>query len=157
MTSGGKFNLGFFFAQQVYGSSSWQQVFKALVQGCCGALPKMVYLEYFFLSGSSSGANRSNSSSSSDSSSSSRSSSSSNNISSRNTCGATVLHWQVTNKATFRRVITPLGRIAILKSLILSKLVHFCLLLPVPPDTVIEGLKKMLFLFAFNGMKNVTD
>ena len=35
-----------------------------------------------------------------------------------------------------RRLITPLGRIAILKSLILSKLVHLC-----PPDKFIEDLK----------------
>ena len=37
-----------------------------------------------------------------------------------------------------RRLITPLGRTAILKSLIFSKLVHLWLLLPDPPDAFIE-------------------
>ena len=37
-----------------------------------------------------------------------------------------------------RRLITALGRIAILKSLILSKLVHLWLLLPDPPDSFMK-------------------
>ena len=49
-----------------------------------------------------------------------------------------------------RSLITPLGRIAILKSLILSKLVHLWLLLPDPPDTFIEDLQKMIFRFVWN-------
>ena len=49
-----------------------------------------------------------------------------------------------------RRLITPLGRIAILKSLILSKLVHLWLLLPDPPDMFIEDLQKMIFRFVWN-------
>ena len=49
-----------------------------------------------------------------------------------------------------RRLITPLGRIAILKSLILSKLVHLWLLLPDPPDTFIEDLQKMIFRLVWN-------
>ena len=49
-----------------------------------------------------------------------------------------------------RRLITPLGRIAILKSLILSKLVHLWLLLPDPPDTFIEDLQNMIFCFVWN-------
>ena len=49
-----------------------------------------------------------------------------------------------------RRSITPLGRIAIFKSLILSKLVHLWLLLPDPPDTFIEDLQKMIFCFVWN-------
>ena len=43
-----------------------------------------------------------------------------------------------------------MGRIAILKSLILSKLVHLWLLLPDPPDTFIEDLQKMIFRFVWN-------
>ena len=43
-----------------------------------------------------------------------------------------------------------LGRIAIFKSLILSKLVHLWLLLPDPPDTFIEDLQKMVFRFVWN-------
>ena len=46
-----------------------------------------------------------------------------------------------------RSVMTPLGRIAILKSLILSKRAHLWLLLPDPPDTFINGLQKMVLRF----------
>ena len=49
-----------------------------------------------------------------------------------------------------KRQITPLGRIAILKSLILSKLVHLWLLLPNPPDKTIVELQKMSFSFVWN-------
>ena len=48
----------------------------------------------------------------------------------------------------------PLGRIAILKSLILSKRVHLWLLLPDPPDTFIEDLQKMIFRFVWNRKRN---
>ena len=41
-----------------------------------------------------------------------------------------------------RRLITPLGRITILKSLILSKLVHLWLLWPDPSDTFIDLQKR---------------
>lgn len=46
-----------------------------------------------------------------------------------------------------KRQITPLGRIAVLKSLILSKIVHLWLLLPNPPDYFMAGLQKMCFQF----------
>ena len=49
-----------------------------------------------------------------------------------------------------KRLITPLGRIAVLKSLILSKLVHLWLLLPNPPDASVEKLQKMVFSFVWN-------
>ena len=49
-----------------------------------------------------------------------------------------------------RGLITLLGRIPILKSLILSKLVHLWQLLPDPPDTFIEDLQKMIFCFVWN-------
>ena len=44
-----------------------------------------------------------------------------------------------------KRNITPLGRVAILKSLILSKLIHLWLLLPNPPDKFIKDLLKECF------------
>jgi hypothetical protein len=66
-----------------------------------------------------------------------------------------------------RRLITPLGRVAILKSLILSKLVHLWLLLPDPPDVFMEGLQKMIFRFVWDrkrdrisrntAVKDITD
>ena len=49
-----------------------------------------------------------------------------------------------------KRLITPLGRIVILQSLILSKLVHLWLLLLDPPDTFIEDLQKIIFRFVWN-------
>ena len=53
-------------------------------------------------------------------------------------------------RAWLKRQITPLGRIAILKSLILSKLVHLWMLLPNPPDDFTSGLQKMCFKFVWN-------
>ena len=46
-----------------------------------------------------------------------------------------------------KRNITPLGRIAVLKSLILSKLIHLWLLLPRPPENMINELQSMCYKF----------
>ena len=48
-----------------------------------------------------------------------------------------------------KRNITPLGRIAILKSLILSKLVYLWMLLPNPPDNVISRLQLICYQFVW--------
>ena len=52
-----------------------------------------------------------------------------------------------------RRQITPLGRVAVLKSLILSKVVHLWLLLPNPPDALVNDIQKSVFRFVW-GNKN---
>jgi len=49
-----------------------------------------------------------------------------------------------------KRQITPLGRIAVLKSLILSKITHHWLLLPNPPDKLIDELQKSVIYFVWN-------
>ena len=49
-----------------------------------------------------------------------------------------------------KRIITPLGRIAVLKSLILSKLIHLWMLLPNPPDHVIARLQLTCYQFIWN-------
>lgn len=49
-----------------------------------------------------------------------------------------------------KRQITPLGRIAILKSLILSKLIYLWLLLPNPPDDIVNDIQKDVFSFVWN-------
>ena len=41
-----------------------------------------------------------------------------------------------------KRLITPLGRVAVLKYLFLSKLIHLWILLPNPPDEYINSFKK---------------
>ena len=56
-------------------------------------------------------------------------------------------------KIWLKRQITPLGRVAILKSLILSKLVYLWILLPNPPDNQIDELQKSIFRFVW-GNKN---
>lgn len=53
-----------------------------------------------------------------------------------------------------QRTITPLGRVAILKSLILSKLIHLWILLPDPPDQSIQLLQNLCFQFVWNGKKD---
>ena len=53
-------------------------------------------------------------------------------------------------QAWMKRCITPLGRIAILKSLILSKLIHLWLLLPNPPEDFMDNLQKICYTFVWN-------
>jgi hypothetical protein len=53
-------------------------------------------------------------------------------------------------KVWLKRQITPLGRVAILKSLILSKLVHLWILLPNPPNDTIDMLQNLVFKFVWN-------
>lgn len=53
-------------------------------------------------------------------------------------------------KIWLKRQITPLGRVAVLKSLILSKLVYLWILLPNPPNEFIETLQKTVFEFVWN-------
>ena len=49
-----------------------------------------------------------------------------------------------------KRQLTPLGRIAILKSLILSKLIYLWILLPNPPDVIINEIQSDIFEFVWN-------
>ena len=49
-----------------------------------------------------------------------------------------------------KRQITPIGRIAVLKSLILSKLIHLFLLLPNPPDYFLDTLQSWCYKFVWN-------
>ena len=53
-----------------------------------------------------------------------------------------------------KRFIAPLGRVAILKSLILSKLVHLWILLPDPPGDFVNNLQKMCFKFIWNNKQD---
>lgn len=53
-----------------------------------------------------------------------------------------------------KRQITPLGRVAILKSLILSKLVHLWILLPNPPDNILNMIQKSIFDFVWKSEKD---
>ena len=54
------------------------------------------------------------------------------------------------------RTVTPLGRVAILKTLILSKLIHLWILLPDPPDNFVKDLQKICFQFVWNGKQDRT-
>ena len=48
-----------------------------------------------------------------------------------------------------KRNITPLGRVAVLKSLILSKLIHLWILLPKPPDALVVDIQKLCYSFVW--------
>ena len=50
--------------------------------------------------------------------------------------------------------ILPLGRVAIFKSVILSKLVHLWILLPDPLDDFVNNLQKMCFKFNWNNKQD---
>jgi hypothetical protein len=54
-------------------------------------------------------------------------------------------------KIWLKRTITPLGRIAILKSLILSKLTQLWMFLPNPPHHVLEQIQKLCYYFVWKG------
>ena len=53
-------------------------------------------------------------------------------------------------KIWIKRQLTPLGRVAILKSLILSKLIHLWMLLPNPPDNFFKTLQTICYKFIWN-------
>jgi hypothetical protein len=55
-----------------------------------------------------------------------------------------------------KRQITPLGRVAILKSLILSKLTYLWILLPNPPDDFIQSLQKLCNNFVWKGNDKIS-
>ena len=52
-------------------------------------------------------------------------------------------------KTWLKRQITPLGRVAVLKSLILSKIIQLWILLPNPPDNLVDELQKTVFEFVW--------
>ena len=49
-----------------------------------------------------------------------------------------------------KRLLTPLGRMAVLKSLILSKLVFLWLLLPNPPNEIVNAIQTEIYRFVGN-------
>ena len=53
-----------------------------------------------------------------------------------------------------KRSNTPIGRVAVLKSLILSKLIYLWNMLPNPPDDFIESLQKKCFNFVWDGKRD---
>ena len=53
-----------------------------------------------------------------------------------------------------KRQLTPLGRIAVLKSLILSKLVHLWIFLPNPPDHEIDKIQKLVYDFVWENKRD---
>jgi exonuclease III len=53
-------------------------------------------------------------------------------------------------KTWLKRTSTPLGRVAVLKSLILSKLIYLWLMLPNPPDDLIKELQLLCFEFIWD-------
>lgn len=61
---------------------------------------------------------------------------------------------QILFKIWAKRSITPLGRIAILKSLILSKLTHLWLLLPNPPDDFVSNIQQLCYKFVWNNKQD---
>ena len=52
------------------------------------------------------------------------------------------------------RNITPLGKIIVIKTLVLSKIVHLLINLPDPPEQFIIELEKELYSFLWNGNKS---
>ena len=50
-----------------------------------------------------------------------------------------------------RRSLTPIGRISIVKALLLSKLVHLFMALPNPSESCIKELERLLFRFVWGG------
>ena len=53
-----------------------------------------------------------------------------------------------------RRNITPLGKITVIKSLLLSKLIHLLKALPNPSRTVLKELERMFFAFLWPGQRD---
>ena len=53
-----------------------------------------------------------------------------------------------------KRSTTPLGKVVVLKSLVLSKLIYLGIMLPNPPDDLIETLQKKCFEFVWGGKRD---
>ena len=53
-----------------------------------------------------------------------------------------------------RRSNTPIGRVVVLKSLILSKLIYLWILLPNPPDDFVKDIQKRCFDFVWDGKRD---
>ena len=53
-----------------------------------------------------------------------------------------------------KRSTTPIGKVVVLKSLILSKLIYLWIMLPNPPDDLIDKLQKKCFEFVWEGKKD---
>ena len=49
-----------------------------------------------------------------------------------------------------RRDITPFGKIVVIKTLIVSKIVHILISLPSPSDTFVKKINKMLYDFLWD-------
>ena len=50
-----------------------------------------------------------------------------------------------------KRDLTPLGRITVIKTLIISKIIHFLIALPSPSDKLLKQINSMFFSFIWNG------
>ena len=53
-----------------------------------------------------------------------------------------------------RRNITPLGRITVIKSLLLSKLIHILTVLPHPAQNILKKLEQIFFSFVWQGRRD---
>ena len=50
-----------------------------------------------------------------------------------------------------KRILTPIGKITVLKSIILSKFIHLFQSLPLPPDHLVKQITKIMFNFIWDG------
>jgi hypothetical protein len=70
-------------------------------------------------------------------------------------------------RSWLKRQLTPIGRVAVLKSLVLSKIIYLWMLLPNPPDDLVNAIQQSVFNFVWNAkndriarktsIKNVTQ
>ena len=58
------------------------------------------------------------------------------------------------NKVWLPKQITPLGRVAVLKSLILSNIIHLWILPPTSRDNLVDELQITVFQFAWNAKQD---
>ena len=50
-----------------------------------------------------------------------------------------------------KRILTPIGKITVLKTIILSKFIHLFQSLPPPPDHLVKQITKIMFNFIWDG------
>ena len=60
------------------------------------------------------------------------------------------LEMQLLYKTWLKRQLTPIGRVAVLKSLILSKIIYLWLLLPNPPDDILSKIQNEIYQFVWD-------
>ena len=64
---------------------------------------------------------------------------------------------QIFFKHVEKRILTPIGKITVIKTLLISTLNHLFILLHDPPQNFISSINKILYTFIWNGPNRIKE